>query len=111
MTVVFGPMSVVQGSGSALEMGVGLLAAGVLTAVPQSHRLSGFAALVSLAVGVLLIVAGYKLLLDYSGNERESRGQPPPDRGPQGPARRATTARHYATASMRSSGAASRPTR
>lgn len=75
MTVVLGPMSVVQGNGSALVMGVGFLAAGALTAVPESHRLSGFAALVSLAVGVLLIVAGYKLLLDYSGNDP---GRPEP---------------------------------
>jgi len=73
LTVVIGPGSVSQGNGSAVALGFGFLAAGLFTAVPRSHRVRGVAALASLVVGVLLIVAGYKVSLehDWSGIPRD----------------------------------------
>ncbi len=61
MTLVFGPVGLQAGNGSALAAGVGFLLAGLFTAVPRSHRRGGLAALVAVVVGVALLVAGWKV--------------------------------------------------
>lgn len=66
LTVLFGFWSLSEGNGASLVHGLALMVAGLLTAVPRSHRLTGVAALAALVVGVLLIVAGYKVSLGYT---------------------------------------------
>lgn len=67
VTLAFGLQSLSEGKGSAFALGVGLLLGGLFTAFPRSHRRGGLAALAALAVGVVLIVAGYKVAITDSG--------------------------------------------
>ena len=66
LTVLFGFWSLSEGNGASLVHGLGLMVAGLLAVGPRSHRLTGVAALAALVVGVLLIVAGYKMSLGYT---------------------------------------------